>query len=472
MLSSTPSAGERLSRLADSIHEKLLDEEDARACRDIDESACREVPHNFSLLLLSQLATKLGDALASPKTVLAWASAAVGAPAAVLGLLVPVRESGSLIPQLVIGGMVRRLSLRKWVWVAGSLLQGLCILLLGLTVLTLQGVAAGSVIVALVALFSLARGFCSVASKDVLGKTLPKGQRGQLTGWSASAAGCITLVVGGALLIWSGRPAASVLGLLIAGAGALWFAGAGLFALVREYPGETSGGGNAGAAALASLALLRDDVPFRNFVIARALLMCSALSAPFYVALGQGRPAEAGDSALALMLGFFVLADGLASLVSAPLWGRASDRSSRQVMAGAALITAFTGLMVFAVARLWPVLLDNAAFLPAAYFLLCVAHAGVRVGRKTYVVDLASGNKRTDYVAVSNSVIGVLLLLVGSLGALAPLLGYDGVIAVLAGGFLLTTVYLMFHAVRCSCRRKTQIPVPFERRRVPFQYRD
>jgi len=57
-------------------------------------------------------------------------------------------------------------------------------------------------------------------------------------------------------------------------------------------------------------------------------------------------------------------------------------------------------------------------------------------------------------------------------GAAAAVDLTESVIAVLAGGFLLTTVYLMFHAVRCSCRRKTQIPVPFERRRVPFQYRD
>ncbi len=56
----------------------------------------------------------------------------------------------------------------------------------------------------------------------------------------------------------------------------------------------------------------------------------------------------------------------------------------------------------------------------------------MRVGRKTYVVDLATGNKRTDYVAISNSVIGVMLLLVGAAGALAPLIGNHGVIALLS----------------------------------------
>ena len=70
--------------------------------------------------------------------------------------------------------------------------------------------------------------------------------------------------------------------------------------------------------------------------------------------------------------------------------------------------------------------------LPLAYFVLSIAHSGVRVGRKTYVVDLASGNSRTAYVSVSNTVIGVMLLVVGSLGALSPVIGNAGMIGLLA----------------------------------------
>lgn len=58
------------------------------------------------------------------------------------------------------------------------------------------------------------------------------------------------------------------------------------------------------------------------------------------------------------------------------------------------------------------------------YLAFMLAHAGARIGRKTYVVDLGSGDERTDHVAVSNSVIGVMLLVVGGvaglLGGLAP----------------------------------------------------
>ena len=55
------------------------------------------------------------------------------------------------------------------------------------------------------------------------------------------------------------------------------------------------------------------------------------------------------------------------------------------------------------------------------------------MGRKTYVVDLASGNRRTDYVAVSNSVIGLMLLLVGLIGALLSQLSLAMVLALFAG---------------------------------------
>ena len=49
-----------------------------------------------------------------------------------------------------------------------------------------------------------------------------------------------------------------------------------------------------------------------------------------------------------------------------------------------------------------------------------------------HVVDLASGNDRTAYVSVSNTVIGIMLLVVGSLGALTPIIGNAGMIGLLA----------------------------------------
>lgn len=409
------------------IYGVLTDDDDGRLCQDIDESACEETPRSFVLLLTSLFLTKLGDAIASPKTTLAWLTTSLGAPGWVLGYLVPIRESGAMVPQLFLGGVVRRLPIRKWVWVVGSVAQGLCIAGLALVAFTLEGTAAGWAMLGLVAAFSLARSLSSIASKDVIGKTIPKPRRGQLSGWAASAAGAVTIAVGLVIGVVSGASIDAVLlGWLLVGAAFLWWLAAGVFSRIDEQAGATDGGRSL-LGSLGSLRLLVDDRAFRRFVIARALLMCSALSAPFYVALAQGS-AQAGIATL----GGFVVASGLASLVSGPIWGRFADRSSRAVMAAAAVVTAGIGLATFAVDGWLPDLAASAWFLPLAYLVLSVAHQGVRVGRKTYVVNLGEGNQRTDYVAISNTVIGVLLLVVGSVGALTPWLGNGGVIALLS----------------------------------------
>lgn len=414
--------------LIDDLYAKLVNEEDARVCREIPDTACREVPRNFVLLIASYVMTKLGDAVANPKTTLTWMMDAVGAPVALTGLLVPVRESGSLVPQLVIAAYVRRQPLRKWVWVTGSVLQALAVTAMAFAAWLLGGAAAGVIVVGCLGVFSLARGLSSVAAKDVLGKTIPKTRRGRVNGYSASIAGLATLGVGAALVVLGVDDGSSLTFLiLLGGAAALWLVAAALYSRVVEEPGETEGGGNALSDAIGKLALLREDPPFRNFVITRALLLCSALSAPYYVILARDH-----GSGISGQLGFFILAGGLASSVSAPFWGRMADWSSRTVMAAAALVSGGLGVAAVSVELLLPGLAGQLWFYPLVFFVLMVAHSGVRLGRKTYVVDLAEGNRRTDYVAVSNSVIGVVLLLLGGMGTLAQLLSVPLVILVLS----------------------------------------
>ncbi len=189
----------------DKAYRTLVNEEDARVCRDISPEACRVVPGNFLLQIAAQFFTKLGDAIANPKTVLAWVLSALAAPGIFTAFLVPVRESGSLLPQLLIASLVRRQPVRKWTCVLGNLLQAAAVLAMAGVALALEGAAAGAGIITALVLFSLARGLCSVASKDVLGKTVPKTRRGRVNGWSATAAGLVTVGVG--LALWLGMGA-------------------------------------------------------------------------------------------------------------------------------------------------------------------------------------------------------------------------------------------------------------------------
>jgi len=392
---------------ASDLYDYIANEEDARVCKGIPDEACREVPGNFFKILVSQWLTKTADALSSTKVVLPWLLTSIGVPAFFIGMLVPLRESGSLLPQLLIGGYIRSYSLRKYFFALGSLVQAACVLGIALVGYSLTGVQAGFSIIVLLAIFSLARGLCSVASKDVLGKTIPKSRRGLLNGYSASGAGFITLLFGGALLLpWQVNN--SMILVYLVAAAACWLLAAGLYSTVQEERGATEGGGNALQQAWKNLSLLTKDRDFRRFVSARGLLVCTGLAAPYFVLL-----ANTQDSSV-LTLGYLLITNGSASLLAGPFWGRFADLSSRRVMIASAVCVSILCFIAAVSSQfsmpVWLVML--------AFFVLSVAHQGVRLGRKTYIVDLAGGNKRTDYVSVSNSVIGALLLLVGALAAL------------------------------------------------------
>lgn len=412
------------SNSLDQLYGLIANEEDARVCKDIPDAACHEVPRNFFLILGSNVLTKLGDLLISPKTVLAWLMSAVGAPALV-AWLVPIRESGSMVPQMAIAAWVRRKPVRKWFWILGSLGQALSVIAMAASVWFLEGYTAGSGLIAALVVFSLSRGFCSVSMKDVQGKCIPKTRRGRLSGLAATIGGSATVALT-VLLFWDrGEPSLGFYTLLLLMAASLWVIAGAVFAGIDEQPGETGGGGNAIVEAVHSLALLRDDVPFRRFVITRALLMCSALASPYFVVLAQ-KQSDAG-----WMLGVFLLASSLASSVSASFWGWAADTSSRKVLIRGAAIASGICLAVAITVLLVGDDIGSVWFYPAAFFVLSIAHAGVRLGRKTYLVDMASGNKRTDYTAVSNTVIGVLLLATGGLTALISTISDIAVILVL-----------------------------------------
>ena len=425
----------------DSLYSKLMNEEDARVCKDIPDSACSDVPQNFFLQVLANTLTSLGDTLTNPKTTLAWLLGVVGAPVALIAWLVPIRESGSMLPQLLIAAWIRRLPYRRGVWVCGSLLQAAALLAMGAVAWFFEGALAGGLIIACLIVFSLARGLCSVASKDVIGKTVPKTRRGRLNGLATSLSGWLALAFGVYCLIYPPNDDDMLFyAALLIGAALLWMLAALVYRRIDEAPGATEGGGNAFSHALGNISLLRDDAPFRRFVVTRALLLCSALSAPYYVVLA--RDVESGFG----MLGAFLVANGLASSLSAGVWGRMSDASSRQVLIRAALLASLLGPLVIAVDR-WANLPDalHAWLFPLAFFVLGIANAGVRVGRKTYVLDMAGGNKRTDYVSVGNSVIGLILLATGLFGLLSGLIGAAGMLLLLSaigllGALLATTL--------------------------------
>ncbi len=370
-----------------------------------DEHPPYTTPRNARWLVVSKASVKLGDLLCDAKTTVPWLMLSAGAPAGMVGLLVPIRESLSMLPQVLIAPWVQAVEPRKRMAIAALGVQAAAALAIALLTFTLRGVAAGVAVVVALGLLSLGRAFASLANKDVLARAVPKGGRGQVTGRATSIAGMIGLGGASASLLATRPESVGILVLVVGAAGVAF--GLAAVALVRVVEGDVPTKAKERASLRSALA----DPRLRRFVLVRTLLAASALGGPFIVSLGR-------DGASTLQtLAAFVLAGGAASFVSAGRWGRFADRSGRGCMAAGGAVAAAAASGVLALQTLAP---STAAWAWAGlYFVFSIGYVGVRVGRKTYIVDLAQGDARTQFVASSNTLVALALLAMG--GGLAVL---------------------------------------------------
>jgi len=416
----------------EAVYQSLTSEDDGRVCKDIPDSACRHQPKNVVTHVISLTSTKIADGLIDPKLILSWLLSVLGASSFMIGLLVPIREAGALLPQLFTAGALRRMPQRKWAWAVGSFVQGACAVGMALSAIFLAPEMAGWVILGLLAILAVARSVCSVSYKDVLGKTVSKSMRGRTTGMAASiAAGA---VIAYALLLSSGwleRQSLVLGGLLVAGA--LWIFASVIFTSLAEEKGATKGGGNPLTVARENLSLLVKDKQLVRFIVVRGLLIATALAPPFMVTLGG----ESGIANGLSGLGSLVLASALASLLSSYVWGHLSDQSSRRVLIYSGL---FAALALAMTAMLdWQNLLQEFIVLPALLFILMIAYHGVRLGRSTHLVDMADADNRAAYTALSNTIIGILLLAGAVFSVIAEYFGLRAVMIVMTVMCLLSS---------------------------------
>jgi hypothetical protein len=246
-----------------------------RSCSKIPESDCTNLPKNYLLNIINGSASKLAEQVASAKLAIPWLMGALGAPALLVGLLLPLRQAGTLLPQLAVSGTIRSFPIRKWFWAGAALVQALMLLVI-VAASALPPTAAGVVMVTGLLIFSMARGVGSVAFQDVTGKTIPKGKRGKLLAARGMIGGLLTIAAGILLKAYSGASSGPQPALILICCGAvLWVVAALAFAAVKEAPGAVGGGRTPLKEAAAGLALLRREVWFRRFLLVRTALLSS-----------------------------------------------------------------------------------------------------------------------------------------------------------------------------------------------------
>ncbi|MGA9326717.1 MAG: MFS transporter, partial [Salegentibacter sp.] len=263
-----------------------------------------------------------------------------------------------------------------------------------------------------------ASGVASVAFKDVNAKTIPKNTRGQMLSYRSTFGGILSLVAGAVLVfVIRGESNTSIYGGMFLAASLLWFLAALVFSMIKEEKGATSGGRNPLEEVKAGWSLIREENNFRNFLFTRALLMAVPLLQPFYVLIAKDISNTSWN-----LLGYLIIVNGLANVLSSPFWGKIADQSPTRLMRISCFIAIGGGiyaLLFYFLSNLQP---GFYVFLPV-FFINGIAYSGARLSRKTYLVDYAPAEDRPTYVSVANTFIGLFTLVAAGFGVVAQLFG-------------------------------------------------
>lgn len=375
------------------------------------------------LLIAGLSLNKLADLLISAKTTLTALLVSVGAPVWMIGWLVPIRESGALLPQVLISIYLRKHAQRHIVWRIGMITQVFSVVGMLLSVILFSGFIAGILVLGSLVLLSLGRSACSLTVKDMEADVAKKGERGNLIGVASTVSGVVTLVIAIPLVIYDGTLTSNIL-LVVLCASMLAF----ILTLICVWPIKTRVEVEDSPENTFSINF---DTTIYKFIFVRGLFVHSALVAPYFMIERNGDVKE--------LLPIYIGAEATAALLSSIIWGKIADKSAKLTLrlSGLLALGACVGLLFWQTSSI-----VTSALL---FFVLSVAHAGVRTGRKTYSLDVKEGHDRTELVGFSNTAIGIILLAFGALyAALAPALSFS-VVYIMAGMLLLavaTTVIL------------------------------
>ncbi len=360
---------------------------------------------------------KLADLLISAKTTLPALFVLLSAPVWMVGWLVPIRESGALLPQGLLSIYLRRHSARHLVWRVGMIVQTVSVLVILLAFLFWQGGIAGAIILLALGLLSIGRSACSLTVKDMEADIAKKGERGRLIGIASTLSGVATLTIALPLILFSDDFSGAMLVGILA-LSALAFSAT----LICMWPLRTyvDSGQSQG-----DVFSVNFDATVYKFIFVRGLFVHSALVAPYFM---LQKEENAGD-----LLPIYIGAEALATLLSSLVWGKLADKSARLTLqvAGILALMACVGLLTSKG--------DTLIVSAGLFFMLSIAHAGVRTGRKTYSLDVKEGHERTELVGFSNTSIGLILLAFGALYAtLTPILSFS--VVYIMAGFLVVAI--------------------------------
>lgn len=341
-----------------------------------------------------------------------------------IGLCSSLFTIGFTLPQLFVARYIVRYARKKW-WFAGPNIPVRFVILIFAGILAWLGQERpGLILTAFFICYSIAAfgdGLVGVPWADLAGTSLDQRWRARVFGIANVAIGVIMLLVApliGFVLSENGPGFPNNYAILFGAAGGVFVLSIlpGLF--IHELPGGKA------VEKLPSFGefipdlgrLLRDDVPFRAFIILRILSSMFLMAAPFYVGYATVQLGLSSEVAVPVLLAMQIIG-GLAGALLYTWLGARNNLLYLRLALGGAILLPICALLAGIVG---PWLL---------YFGFLVSglatNGNLFSGYVNWVVSYAHADRRPVYVGLSNTVAAVISLIVPFIsGTIVQNLGY------------------------------------------------
>jgi len=366
----------------------------------------------------------------------------------IFGLLYAIMLGVPFVFNIFFGHYLQSREFKKPFLLAGIYLRSFSFL--GMTMVTYFLAAQKPLIVLIsffgwVFLFSFSGGFAGVSYADIIGKLVPRGQRGNLYA-SKQFASSVAMLVGGLLIarIFSvegiSYPANYAL-ILFIGSGGLVVASV-AFWLIREPASETKSIPQERFRDFVSRvpSILRGDPAFLRFLIVENMASFSLMILPFYMIFAR-ESFQIGQE----YVGRYLLFQIGGMILSNLFWGVLSSRKGSQSVVRTCILIGGLIPMIAILFQGW----GPDPFV-VIFVLIGFVMSGRRVGFEPYLLDLAPEEKRTLYLGINGTLnfSKVLLPLLG--GAIIDLFGFHVTFILITGTMLLAFFLLRESEQHCE----------------------
>jgi MFS family permease len=397
------------------------------------------IRRNYWLGVINGVLFTLGDSLCSAGLVLALLVRQLGGSLVLVGLLPALQSGGFLLPQLLVGGRLQALPYKLPLYGRAAFARTMAFMLM-----TLVMFGAGSLpsnlslwlLISCFVVFNLGGGTSALAFQDVVAKVIPARRRGSFFGARQLFGGLLTFAVAGPLVGWllSDRGPLpfsynfGVLGLITL---VLYAVGMYSFVLIQEPPQARIGPRLRVIEGLRRAPrIIREHRNYRWFIITRMLTRVGQIAEPFYIIYATEVLGLSADVA-----GIYLAVRAISGALSNLWWGRVSDRLGNRL-----LLTLTGGLLALApaLALAGPVLvlalgLGGGGMLVAmglVFLVVGVAVDGSNIAFSTYLIEIVPEDERPTYMALANTMLGVVTFVPVLGGWLVSALGYHGTFAI------------------------------------------